>query len=437
LVFQDPNLERRIFAPYCQVSVGSDREGWHLTQEDVMSSQNETQKRRFVVVLRAQSAAMLRESEVIDLQQCPSSLGPINIRIRTRYVDEGFESSVPRHLWIEAEGNADTLDGALGAFASVANSILPFITLATNAAIHAPDIHLGFETTPGNREREFFQAFASEESGLPLFGRQIPVETLLRLIDVVFAHQERDRIQRAIGQFFAAATHWYLGHEIMALAHIYMGMESLTKVYVRKLCEERSITEEDLSRSLGVERRGLEACVRKTFLFQGDENCYRESKQASDGFEHGFLNFQEIHSLATTARDAAAKYLREAILNVATPKSNFDSICGGNYSEMLAAFHFVRYFRGKLQGDGAELAAIGEAYPCLSWTSRIKEYQRLPEGRVKLVPEETIRPRLAHGISFIPGSIEAWGPKLKSLGDVAMEIKHGEAELTPKSESPN
>jgi hypothetical protein len=81
--------------------------------------------RSFLVIVRAISAARLHEHEQMMIRRFPSPLGPVDLTFRTYYAHEGFESTVPRELWIEVKGCAPSLEVALGFFPSVAINLVP------------------------------------------------------------------------------------------------------------------------------------------------------------------------------------------------------------------------------------------------------------------------------------------------------------------------
>src|SRR4051812_5783821 len=88
--------------------------------------------RTFVVVLRATSAARFLEHECLefrDLQTHTSQTGPLTVSFRTIYAQEGYDSPVPRQLWIEVRGRGPSLNEAISVFAGVAASLVPVLAL--------------------------------------------------------------------------------------------------------------------------------------------------------------------------------------------------------------------------------------------------------------------------------------------------------------------
>lgn len=374
--------------------------------------------RSFVVVLGARAAARLREHEQLELLGNPNMPGSVHLAFRTRYSDEGFEATVPREMWIEARGPGWSLNEATDRLPQSATSALPIIAVATNAAILDAVLHLAYEDTPGATEREFFQAFVPGDTGLPLDGRPVVTEAVAALAQAIESHPERERLGRAAGQYHAALTNWQPGMETMALAHLYMGMETLTKAYLRQECRTRGLAEDELATAWGIDKKRLDPTVRLRLLFRGDKHCYETAKEASDGFEHGYLDFSHIRTKAVEVRDKTAEYLRSSILDLAQADAEkMAPIRGEPYREVLGAWEPVKYFRGILLGDGPRLAEEGQAYPRVEWSSKIRAFQKAAPGSSDylVTPQENMKMHLGPGISLRAVSFELWGPKKNPL----------------------
>lgn len=369
--------------------------------------------RSFVVVLGAESAARFNENEGLEIP-CSSPLGPLSVRLRTNYAHEGYESRVPRGLLIEANGTASSIDEAIKLFASKSEFFPPLLALATNAAVKDLTLAMAFEVTPGVNEREFFQNFVQTETGtLPIPSRPVPIDAFSELLEAIASHSERDRIQRAIAQYHHALKHWDPADNIISLAHIYMGLEALTKAYLRRECTARNLDEEHLAEAVGVEKKVLDAWVRRVVLFRGDDECYGQAKDASDGFEHGFLELQKVRSLATESRDKAARYLRDAILDLAGGDGVRVAVARSEkYAEPLGAGALVKTVRGILVGSAERLAADGEAYPIVHWKTSLKEFRRTETGEFQATPAELLSCRLAPGITLEKATFEICGPSV-------------------------
>ena len=128
---------------------------------------------------------------------------------------------------------------------------------------------------------------------------------------------------------------------------------------------------------MGRGEKSLDPEVRHRLLFRGNQEYFNKAKQASDGFEHGFLDFSKIRTHARETRDTVAEYLRSAILDLTgDDEGKIVAVRGGRICNVLGEFPVVKAFRGFLLGEGPRLAAEGQEYPMLAWKSKIKAFRR-------------------------------------------------------------
>lgn len=191
-----------------------------------------------------------------------------------------------------------------------------------------------------------------------------------------------------------------------------MAAEALTPVVLERECERRQFVERGLlAAAFGVKATVLDAEVRRRIIFQGDEETYTEARRASDGFEHGFIAFDELHALARRRRDIAAKYVREAILELSgLPLPARNELITGKRAKPLGCWPVVQYMWGTLVGEGERLSAAAEKYPHFALRSRMKSVVVRPDGARDLRPESSLTLHTAPGIGFRAGRYEAWAP---------------------------
>jgi hypothetical protein len=394
-----------------------------------MDRTEDQESREFVVVMRGPSAMRFAPDEVLRMPGVLSTTGPVNLAFLTRYVDEGYDANVPRDLWVEIRGSALSLREALQAFAKAAGAIAVVVAFSANAATGEPEIEVAYDVTPGITERDYFQQFLPEQRGMPRMTRRVNVDAAFALLRVLTSHPEGARLHRAISQYESALEHWRVGHETLALAHLYMGMEALTKAAIRDHCQTHQVTEPELAATLNLNWEELEqykrqpllaAAFRRIHLFQGDDECYQKAKDASDGFEHGFMGLQEVRTLASEVRDRTARYLREAVVNIAGVEGEFRSIMlDAPYDKPIGSWPLARYLFGRLAGEVEELAAKDQVYPIVRWEWRIKSFTRSQAGSYNVESDQQITPLIGEGVTFRPTRFEVWGPdsNASSQGD--------------------
>lgn len=375
---------------------------------------------QYIAVFRGSSALVFTPGTHIRVN-APTSLGTVIITFNTRYLDKGFKSPLPGDLWIDARGPAESIEDAVSVFGGIIGSLTTVISFSTNSAIGNLEPELIFDNTPSLKVRDFLQSMLPDERSILHTSRNVNPGVTLGLIDAIEAHPEKERIGRAMTQYSLALRNWRLGHEILATAHLYIGMEALTKAVVRSQLTASGINEEQYARSLGINPNNLGPCdslsavidvaVRKDLLFQGDDNCYRDAKAASDGFEHGFMPFDKIRNKARVVRGKTATYLRKAILELVEIKeAHRKTLLAPPYNDPLGNWPVVKYMRGQLLGDSDNLAAKGNEYPILSWKSTIKSAELLKSGEYDFKFEEKLTPKLGEGIKFKRKRFEVWKP---------------------------
>jgi hypothetical protein len=366
----------------------------------------------YVVVVEAESSAHFRDEPIpLQVNHFPTAVGPVTITFRTRYSEEGLESPVPREMWIDVRGvSTAPFDDAVTAYAQAGAAFLPLIALVANATVAGPDVKLAFDNSPGRDRREFFQSFVPEKRGQPVPARRVDVQLALALFEAFKRHPETVRLHRAAESYRGALIDWRPGREPMALAQLYWGVEAVTKpTLMSEMARAGADSADAFAAKLGIPKRQLDPWIRRNVIFQGDAETYKKAKDASDGLEHGYLPFPQIHTLAADARDRTARYLREAILGLLDlHPTNRDRLISDPFDEPLSEW-LARHLRGSLLGKTDDVAAPDQEYPLFMWTSSLKEFRRNDDDTFTYLPEETFVERLSEHVRFERRSFEVRG----------------------------
>jgi hypothetical protein len=370
---------------------------------------NESMK-TFTVVMRGPSAVVFWQSESLRIEKVPSPFGPVTIGYTTRWLKRSEDVLVPGHLWVEITGTGDALENVLPVYANTALMLLPVLALSSNAAIRDPEIELGFDSTPGIAERDYFQSYVPPEAGIVHLGRHIDVNATAELIDTMARNPYAERLMRAAEQYRQSLDSWRLGGETLVLAHLWMASEVLTKPIIAIESAKRGCKNNlALAEQLGVKLEHLDSTIRKNFILNGDEDCYRKAKAASDGLEHGFLGFDTIRSHAADVRHRMSTYVRNTILELSNIEAGtLAKLIAEPFHEPIGHFPITKYIRGKLLGAGENLAAQGNAYPFVRWNPIIKSCKPNEAGKLVYEMTESFTMELGAGIAFQAGSYEAW-----------------------------
>ena len=373
------------------------------------------EKSNYIVVLKAQSSARFKPERPLIVTNCPSPMGPVKLIFRTIYVNEGFSVPIPRELWIKLTGSAQSLDSAIKSFSIPALVLVPVIALSVNAPIDTPEVNIAYDNTQGKDGRDFFESFLPDEKGLIRQGRTVNTDATVDLLTALDNHPHQARLLRAINQYSVALLNWKPGREIIAGAHLYMGIDTLTKIALSNYCEEKGKSEIDLVKEWGIEKQELDSKVRERILFQGDTDCYKKAKKASDGFEHGYVPFPDIYTISTEIRDLTAYYLRSSIIDLIRPKNSARSILLSTpFKHPLQSWEITKQIKGRLISKSDKLAKEGQEYPYIKWNSEIKSITCDESGEYNIEMQETFTNLFTNGVSFQPDVVEVYGPKKDS-----------------------
>jgi hypothetical protein len=102
-------------------------------------AQDETKRsRRYVVVARSLASVIFDQNHILHVGSAPEVI----CSFKTRYRSTDFGISVPGHFYVEARGEASSLESAIENFVNVARSITSAISLSTIAYIGPLEVEL-------------------------------------------------------------------------------------------------------------------------------------------------------------------------------------------------------------------------------------------------------------------------------------------------------
>lgn len=375
--------------------------------------------RLYTIVLRGPSGAMWPPGRHFTVGSFPSASGKVEIVLQTRRVaTPNFSKPEPRGIHVQVVGPADSLDQALANFTAFAELITPVVSLVANAPIGLLETELAYESTPGLIEREFFQQFLPDERVLPVDLHEVPNPALKAVLESLPKHPDTDRIHRAMSYYHTALGQWRPGSELAVLSYLYMGVEALTPPMLRATLRSSTMTRQELLKAWGIEPKQLDSEVRRRVIFRGDSATYGKAKGASDGLEHGFAPFTQIHADAASVVLPTAQYLRTAILGLLElPFEIAAQLFAPPYDEPFFLY-YTKYLRGILISVTDDLAAPDQLYPILQWRSTRKEQPTEPAADPKVVYEDRIHLKAASGVSFKEAAVYVFGPKGKGVARV-------------------
>jgi hypothetical protein len=368
------------------------------------------------MVARSRASAIFYPGEGFSLSYAPPEGEPFQLGFATTYQEAGFDVPLPMDFCVEARGTARDIHSAGELFGNAALEISSYIALTANASMGHLEPHLIFDATPAVTEHEFLQSFLPDQPVAAVPGRRIDIELLHRVVQSLATHPERERLGRATVQYVEALRSWRPAHEITCLAHLYMGVECVTKAVLRQYLRSTGKDEEQLAVEWQVNdtdklkrRKGIDREARLRLVFRGDKQCADKARAVSDGFEHGYSDFGSMRKPAQEIIVKTAAYLRQAILEATGIELRLlERALGPQYSVPRGPLMLVRYLRGTLTGAVEELAAEGELYPIFFWRGGLQKVQLGEDGVYQFTPNDTFTAKLGAGVQLSRIRYEVW-----------------------------
>jgi hypothetical protein len=407
----------------------------------------------YTVVIRcSESLVRIPDQRGIRIapMQSPHGNYELTLRQRTEQVPH-ITTPIPREPWIEVRGPAPSLEVAINIAVASASDYVRQLALGANAWQGLVGVHLAYESTDGSTERQYFQNWVVDERGLPRVAREVDPDLMYRLLLAIarMPQEERSRLVRAIVQYTDALQHWKPGSELYALSHLYMGVEAVTPLVIRREIANRGLRnrkqfEEALKgppadsfvlrlatclyrKAGGYVPSRLEPWARRDVIFRGDKDTYRAAQRASNQLEHGLAQHADIHALAVKAIGKTATYLRETMLElVELDDADREQLTKGTYANPLSASGFERQLLGLIKSNDAQIARSDQLHPYVRWEFNLLEYKRSDAGASDMRLNQKIHPVLGPNAALTIERVIFAGPTPTSHTNIEFDVRRGD-----------
>lgn len=332
-------------------------------------SKEEPSARDYVLLAQATSGVSLGDSEV-EIAQVPANGRRFSVRIGTRKQPfAGSGPSIPTGLQATISGPSTSIDQMLEDGIIAVNQVAPFLAFLGNSAINDFVPEVVWDATPAIAEREYFQLFV--RAGLPSIvkPRSVSPDDVLIMSQETLKHPKSDRVRRALGQYFRALENWRPGHETIAVTSLWIAAEILTPL-ARLRAQERlnCSSPAELAHCLGVEPKDLDPKIRRDYIIGPD--VYPDAKSASDGFEHGFLDFSKVMGKCVPIKEKLAGRIRRTIFDeIKLERDVKQRLLSGPYERPGCTVEH-KFVRARLVDPEGKYSSPPLLRPFLSWEER-------------------------------------------------------------------
>ncbi len=349
--------------------------------------------RQFVLVAQATSGVTLGATEV-EVNQVPANGKLFSVRIGTRQQKlAGSGPPIPTGLQATIVGTSGSIEDMLENGIVAVNQVAPFLAFLGNSAVDDFMPEVAWDASPDLLEREYFQLFIPATLPSLVRPRPISADDVLAIISMTLRHPRSDRIRRAIGQYYRALENWQPGSETIAVTSLWTAAEILTPL-VRSRVQNRwnCGSPADLATSLGLDLKVLDSEIRRLSIIGPD--LYSDAKSASDGFEHGFLDFARVMEKAAPIRDALARRIRQVILDEINLGSSGRSKLRATPYDRPGCTVEHKTVRARIVDPKGRYAVPPKLRPYLRWEEKWTGARASEDGPTTLRRQDTFLPEL-------------------------------------------
>jgi hypothetical protein len=394
----------------------------------------------YVTVLRGPSAALLLPDEGFEI----NFTDHVRVRLRSQWRDQGLEHPVPADLWVEVRGKAASLDEAVRRHAPLARGAASVLAFTANAAVEPMEVELAYDATAGRTEREYLQVFVRDSSPIPRGGRVVPTNRLQPCFDAILALGQTPRLQRTLFQYDLALRNWQLGSEYQSLDHLWIAAENIVELLLDR--RVGSNDRKEFARALGITvdrkrpgdpkprwKQALTSWALLQLAFEGDRGAYDAAREATNGYEHGYVDLNDVQRQAVEATPVVFSHVRRSIADVLALTGEYrDWLLGRTPVDVASRRKIIR---GLLLGEVADpsrLAASGQEYPILRWRTRLSRFIRDGDDFDASFTER-MTVTVAAGVQFQGQAIEARG---RASPETKMNVQTADPSMGLDPENP-
>jgi hypothetical protein len=299
----------------------------------------------FLFKMRAYAAAHL------DLEQHIEITWPdAKAYLQSEYTGGSSGRAYAVTLYAEILGEAACLEDAQLRLSALIGNALPIVALAANAAIDNPRAVGVFGLNLIEPQEFMWYAGPQASDFFPPGLRKIHPDATLDLMTAIGHHAQTDLLQRAAECYRNALSNWFPEHLLMAGEFLFIAAETLSRCLVETRASERGITPKNLARLVGASGpKNLRNKYLRDEIFAGDDQALQAMKDASNGFEHGYMAVQDVRGLIEPILERSMTLVRRALVLAADARPGAERILlGGDYSEPRALVPPLHIVRGEL-----------------------------------------------------------------------------------------
>jgi hypothetical protein len=325
----------------------------------------------------------------------------------------------------EIRGVGESLGDVEQRLGTAIRNVFPVLSLAANAAmadplavasygldLSRPQPFTGYETPQAH---EWF----------PPGARRFDSEATLALLTAVGQHPQTDLLHRAIEAFRRAVGHWVPEERLQAGEFLFIVAETLSRFLIESRAYAAGMTPKNLARSKGLDPEGLRARYLLNDVFAGDQAALDAMRDASNGFEHGYMAVDDVRGLLEPALAHSLSLVRRALITASDVGAAMsERLLDTKYDEPRGLVPAIQFVRGVVRAtDPSAPPALDMGAIELDWSNSRPVASTQEDGRVDITLSSNVR--LAAIQAGVELDLNEWGMRAAHVtpsGDRETEV---------------
>jgi hypothetical protein len=326
----------------------------------------------------------------------------------------------------EIRGVGESLADAEQRLGPALGNVFPVLALAGNAAMADPLAVASYGLDLS--EPQPFTGYETPQAHewFPPGGRRFDLDATLALMTAVGQHQQTDLLHRAIEFYRRALGHWVPEERLLAGEFLFIAAETLSRFLIESRAHAAGMTRKNLARAKGLDPKALRARYLLDDVFAGDQAALDAMREASDGFEHGYMAADHVRGLVESALERSMSLVRRALiaasgLDAATSERLLDS----KYDEPRGLVPAIHFLNGVVRAsDPTAPPALDMGAIELDWTNSRPVASKKEDGRVDITfsPNVTVA-AIQEGVEVDLKVLGMRAAHVTPVGDVKAEVR--------------
>jgi hypothetical protein len=288
----------------------------------------------------------------------------------------------------EIRGVGESIEEAEPRLANSIGNTLPLIAVAANAAVADPLPIAAHGLDLSDSQPLVYYRTPDPSSWFPPGNRRIDAEATRALMTAVGHHSQTELLHRAMEAYRRALSSWIPETQLLAGELLFIAAETLSRALIESRASALGITPKNLARLEKVNgEKALRMQALSQEIFDGDSKAFQAMKEASNGFEHGYMAVDQVRGLLQPVLERSMGHVRRALITASgVEQEAADRLLSDTYATPRGLVPVIMMVRGQLsRQDPDKQPQTMEGAPVeLEWSPSPPAVTKTADGEVHI-----------------------------------------------------